>query len=245
MRKKKPTLGRESIVVIVVIVSIILYGAGLLSGLSFSRYVEKRIEEKTEQDISFIVDYVKNLDSDLQSIQIQERFISSLDENNTCKFADVYFSHLKQNLKYFWDLLPARLEQYERGRALSDEYLDLKQQYIRLSLRAWIISNNNYRECKTDVVPILYFYSTECEECVKQGEALDQLKDALLILNKTVIVFTLDFNYPEASLELVKQYFQVKEVPAIIINDRVLQGRLFTSNEILFNLKENGLENSK
>ena len=58
---------------------------------------------------------------------------------------------------------------------------------------------------------------------------------------KTVIVFTLDFNYPESALDLVKEYYQIKEVPAIIVNDKVLQGKLFTANEILLNLKENVL----
>jgi hypothetical protein len=237
--KNKVVMKKRTLIIVALAISIILYAAGLFSGLSFSKYVEQKIKATTEQDISVLEDYIKSLDSDLQSIQIQERFISSLNENDSCKFIDVYFSHLKQNLGYFWELLPSRLEQYERERELSANYLELKQKYIILSLRAWIISDANYKKCNTDLVPILYFYSTDCANCVEQGEVLDSLKDDLLELNKTAIVFTIDYNYPEPALELIKEYYQVNAVPAIVVNNKVLQGRLFSKNEILLNLKGN------
>src|SRR4030043_404805 len=240
--KNKVVMKKRTLVIVALVISIMLYAAGLFSGLSFSKYVEQRIKETTEQDISLIEDYIKSLDSDLQSIQIQERFIASLNDNDTCKFTDVYFSQLRQNLGYFWKLLPSRLEQYERERELSVSYLELKQKYIMLSLRAWIISDTNYKKCNTDLVPILYFYSTECTSCVEQGEVLDELKDGLLELNKTAIVFTIDYDYPEPALELIKEYYQINAVPAIVVNNKVLQGRLFSKNEILINLKGNLVE---
>jgi hypothetical protein len=53
-------------------------------------------------------------------------------------------------------------------------------------------------------------------------------------------VFTVDFNYQEPSLNLIKKYYQVEYVPALIIsdgkNETLLQGRLFTENEIIMKM---------
>jgi len=227
---------KRNLIILAIIISIILYLAGLFSGLSYSKFVQKNIEQKTEQDIAVIVDYVKNLDSDLQSIQIQELFVNSLSENNTCSFADVYFSQVNQNLNYFWKILPARLEEYESLNQPSKEYLELKKQYTTLSLRAWITAKSNYEKCKTRIVPVLYFYSSNCTECIQQGEVLDNVKSFLAEENKSLIVFTVDYNYQEPSLDLIKKYYNVEYVPALIMEDEVLQGRLFTENEIIMRL---------
>ncbi|MBN2052270.1 hypothetical protein JW756_02090 [Candidatus Woesearchaeota archaeon] len=224
---------KKSLIIIAIILSIILYAAGLLSGLSFSKFMEKNIEQKTKADINDIVDYVKSLDSSLQSIQIQERFVQGLNEKDTCKFADVYFSQINQNLNYFWKVLPARLEEYERTVELTPEYLELKRQYTKLSLRAWIISKDNYQKCKTRIIPVLYLYSTNCADCVKQGEVLDDVKNFLVLENKSLIVFTVDYDYNEPALDLVKKYYDINVVPALVINDEALQGRLFSENEII------------
>ena len=227
---------KRNLIIIAAVLSIVLYGAGLLSGLSFSKLVEKNLEQKTKADLNVIVDYVQNLDSDLQSIQIQELFVQSLNENDTCKFADVYFSQINENLNYFWKLLPARLEEYEKNTAPTKEYLDLKRQYTKLSLRAWIIAKENYKRCDTRIVPVLYFYSANCTDCVSQGEALDNVKQALALTNNSLIVFTVDYNYNEPALNLVKKYYKINDVPALIINDHVLIGRLFSENEILVDI---------
>jgi len=233
---KNADVRRRSLIIISVIFALALYVAGLLSGLSFSKFMEKNIEQKTKADINDIVEYVKSLDSDLQSIQIQESFVQSLNEKDTCRFADVYFSQINQNLNYFWKVLPARLEEYERTTEPTQEYLELKRQYTKLSLRAWIISKDNYQKCNTKIIPVLYLYSANCTDCVKQGEVLDNVKNFLAAENKSLIVFTVDSAYKEAALDLVKKYYGISAVPAIIINDAMLQGRLFSENEIILKI---------
>ena len=136
----------------------------------------------------------------------------------------------------YWDVLPTRLEEYEDKNRPTEEYLALKAEYTKVSLRAWIIANSNYERCETEVLPILYFYSKECNDCIMQGEMLDNLKGFLAERGKTMIAFTLDFDYDEPTLDLVKKYYNVTEVPAIVINGKLYQGRLFSENEILFGL---------
>jgi hypothetical protein len=234
---KRKEMKRGTIIMIAIAISILLYAAGLLSGLSYSKFVEQRIESKAERDTAFLVNYIKDLDSNLQSLQIQELFINSLDERDTCRFADTYFAEMSQNLNYFWSVLPSRLEAYERDNKPTQEYLDLKKSYTKLSLRAWVIAKKNYQECDTKIIPILQFYSKDCADCVSQGEVLDSLKEFLAEQDKALIVFTVDYDYNESALNLVKKYYGIRSVPALIVNDKPLQGRLFSGNEILLGLK--------
>ena len=214
---------------IAIVFSIILYFAGLFSGLSFSKFVEQR----TEAEITQLVDYVDHLDGELQSLQLQERFLSSLNTEESCKFSDDYFSQINQDLSYYWSILPSRLEAYEKNNKPTDEYLALKEDYTRLSLRAWIIAQGNFEKCDSDTIPALYFYSDSCPDCVKQGESLDDAKDWLAEDGKRLVVFTVDFNYKEPTLDLVKKYYNITSVPAIVVNGQVLQGRLIPQRELL------------
>jgi len=228
-KKRKPKVG--VIILIALFVSILLYVAGLYSGLS----VSKMIKQDTKQEVSFLVDYVNRLDSNLQSIQLQELFISSLEDADSCKFEKMFFSEVDDNLKYYWSVLPERLEEYETNRKLSEEYLQLKKEYTLLSLRAWIAAKKNYKKCNTTTIPILYFYSTNCEKCVLQGETLDQLKEFLSNRenSSSFTVFTIDFNQNERTIDIIKQLYQINSTPALIIKDNVLQGDVASANEIL------------
>jgi hypothetical protein len=229
---------RRSLIIISVIFALILYVAGLLSGFSFSKFTEKNIEEKTAKELGALMDYVKSLDSDLQSIQIQEMFVGSLNENDTCTFSEVYSSNINKNLNYFWSVLPARLEEYERNIKPTWEYLELKRQYTKLSLRAWIISKNNYDRCNSSIIPILYLYSKNCTGCIKQGEELDKLKQYMKENDKSLMVFTIDFDYDDSAIDLIKEYYKINRVPALIINNKLLQGRIFNESEMIVKLKK-------
>ncbi len=224
----KSTLTRRQILALALVLSVALYLAGLFSGLSASNLAR----EQSRQDFSFLVGYVDTLENELGSLQIQEAFVNSLDETRRCEFAEQRFSQVAEQLNYYWSVFPTRLEEFERSHTLTPEYLKLKNDYTKLSLRAWIIARDNYERCNSDTIPILYFYNASCEQCPVQGEILDGVKKALQTGNKTVLAFTLDLDQDEPSLPLIKEYYNVTEAPAIIVNEHVLQGRLFSEAEI-------------
>ena len=82
------------------------------------------------------------------------------------------------------------------------------------------------------VVSGLYFYSADCEECVKQGEQIDILGRNIKQQGAEIIMFPIDFYLKEPIVENLKKYYNIKSTPAIVINDKVLQGRLFTASEL-------------
>jgi len=229
----RPRISRRNALILAGVLSVALFAAGLLSGLAASKIMEQRVQQRTQQETSFFVDYVNKLDDQLQSTQIQESFVNSLDEEKRCALATTYFAQVAQSLNYYWQRLPSRLEQYEQGRVLSPEYLQLKDEYTKLSLRAWIIARDNERQCNTTVRPILYFYDSDCQACVAQGEVLDEVKAQMTAENITALPFTNDLRQNESAIRLIRTYYNITTVPALVIDDTVLQGRVHSAEEII------------
>lgn len=242
--KSKVTIKRSTLMLIAVVLSAVLFFSGLISGLSYSKYVEARFEENTKKEVGFLIDYVDSLDGELQSLQLQEKFIDSLDEDYKCEFSDAYFSELNPELEYYWNILPQRLEEYESNNEETEEYLALKKEYTKASIRAWITTKNNYNKCNTRIVPILYFYSKDCAICVRQGEELDELRQLLNEAGKDILVFTVDYNYDEPALNLIKTYYNITSVPAIVVNEKVLQGDIVYGGKILLQLKSDTINSA-
>lgn len=228
----RPPISRRNALILAAILSVALFAAGLFSGLAASKIMEQRVQQRTQQETAFFVDYVNKLDDQLQSTQIQESFVNSLDEEKRCALATTYFSQVAQSLNYYWQRLPSRLEQYEQGRTLSTAYLQLKDEYTKLSLRAWIIARDNEQQCNTTVKPILYFYDSDCKACVAQGEILDEVKTKMRAENITALPFTIDLQENESAIKLIKTYYNITKVPALVIDDTVLQGRVYSAEEI-------------
>jgi hypothetical protein len=220
---------RRNAIIISIVISVILFGAGLFSGLS----VSKLIEQRQKEDFSFLVEYVNTLDTNLKSFQIQERFIDSLPSLEACSLKDAYFAQIADSLKYYWSILPERLESYEREHEPSDAYLELKQQYTSLNLRAWMIARENHRECSRDTIPALYFYSVNCTDCVQQGENLDNARELLKEDNMTLVVFTFDEQSPDSALQLIKKYYDIDKTPALVINEQTYQGEILSASQIM------------
>jgi hypothetical protein len=219
------------LIIVAIVLSFMLFGIGLLSGLSYSRYIEQR----TSEDIRSMLEYVHGLDTGVRSLQLQESFIAGLQNSDRCRFSEKYYSQLMSNLSYYWNVLPKRLEEYEFGSQPTNEYIGLKKEYTRLSLRAWMIARANARECDTSTIPVLYLYKPDCQDCIAQGKQLDLLKDLAQKENLTALIFTVDYSADEPTVTLLLQYFDISRAPALVIGEQVLQGNV-TSAQILLNM---------
>jgi hypothetical protein len=224
----KQTLSRKQLI-LASILSILLFGMGLASGL----YVSALVAERQEAESAFLLDHVEQLERDLHAYQLQERFVDSLNETQTCDFAQTYLHKTIEGLADYWSLLPERLEEYERGRLLTPEYIALKERYAIASLRTWIIARKNYDGCGNDPIPILYFYSSDCYECVRQGEALDRAQELFKEQNRSVLVFTMDAYIDLPAVEIIKAYYGIAAVPSLVINELTEQGKLTTAETIV------------
>ncbi len=214
-------IGRKTIVVIAVLISVVMYFAGVLSGL----YANKVVEHKVKQDVDLLKSYTDSSALDMKNMLLLQFFMENMDDR--CRFSKIYLSDLYKQLHLYWQKLPARLEAYEREGAVSDDYVVLKREYTRLSLRIWLIAQTNYGMCNdTEFIPFLYFYSKDCDTCVRQGEIIDSLKQEESLKNKTLVGFPVDADFPDDAIFLLKEYYNVTGVPTIIINRKVLHEEL-------------------
>ncbi len=226
---------KKKLYIIVAVVSLVLYFSGVLSGI----YVSRAFRAQTKQDIGVLEDYVNSVRNSVEDIQVQQTFFNVIGENDTCTFFELSMNDMQRKLELFWGSLPYRLEEYKWPEG--GEYGKLKRDYTFLSLRAWLIAKKYYSECDSNIIPILYFYSENCEECVKQGEELDKFKESLSSKGKNVVAFTLDINQNEASVGMIARYYKIDSAPALAMpNGVVLQGDVFKSQDILNRLNGSG-----
>jgi len=75
------TAERRTLIIVAVILSIVLYLAGALSGLYASKLIEERTKEdigtlqsKTERDMQLLKDYITILDSNVKDMQLEQVF---------------------------------------------------------------------------------------------------------------------------------------------------------------------------
>ncbi|MDD9952979.1 MAG: hypothetical protein OXR66_01435 [Candidatus Woesearchaeota archaeon] len=233
-------VNRKALIVVVLIGALILYIAGVLSGLYANKITEERtadhlqlIRYETEHDIANLREgtaaqlehmqaYITFLETNLNTIQLEQAFLATLDEDEVCRVVNSSLHQLTEQLQVFRERLPFRLELYEKQNTLSEEYKLLKQQYTTLSLRTWLLLRNHYDLC--NIVHGLYLYSRECTHCVVQGEELDTVTATLREQGKEVMLFTVDANARDPALELITTYYEITELPTIILGERVHRG---------------------
>ena len=231
---------RNYIIVFAIIASVVLYLSGVLSGLYANKIAEKStandissLKLETSKDLNVLQRYVNFLDTNLKNMQLGQTFTESLTEEEMCSFSTISLNELFNQLRYYWDRLPYRIEEYERYNEPVEEYNLLKQQYAHLSIRTWIMARSQHEKCNIDLVHGLYFYSADCEKCIKQGEQLDRLNSMVTGEGREIVMFPIDFYLEQPIVNNLKEYYGINVTPAIIINDKVFQGRLFEAEELL------------
>jgi hypothetical protein len=216
-------------IIIAIIVSIVLYFAGVLSGM----YANKIIEKKVNSELDDLRNFTDASVLDIKNVQLQQLFIYEFPNGNSCDFLNLSIKHLYSQLSTYWNKLPNRLEEYEKNNALSSDYISLKREYIRFSLRFWLMATKNNNECSDrSFVPILYFYSKDCTDCILQGTQFDEFGQTMKIQNRTVIVFPVDANFDEDTVYLLRTYYNITELPASVVNGKLIQGRVLSAGEL-------------
>ncbi|RME30758.1 hypothetical protein D6789_04665 [Candidatus Woesearchaeota archaeon] len=249
--KRSPRNPRRNFIIgVALFMSALLYLAGVLSGLYANKILEERtnthlaslkneteqdirtLQEGTQEELQHLQNYINFLETTLKSMQLERLFAETLSQEQACAFSALSMQYLITQLQVYREQLPFRIEAYERDNELSEEYLQLKEQYNALSVQAWIVARNQHLACGTDLVYGLYFYSRDCENCVRQGEELDTFTLSLQREGKDVMLFTIDADSDDPLINIIKNYYSITAVPALIINDNVYQGRVFTANQL-------------
>jgi hypothetical protein len=113
---------------------------------------------------------------------------------------------------------------YEEEQDVSDGRKEIvMRRYILDNLRYWLLARESKQQCSIDIVPILYFYSTECSSCPTQGTILSYYKK---IFGEKVLIFpiNLDFRSEEPMVEIMISQFSIEKNPTIVVDNKKYEG---------------------
>lgn len=185
-----------------VIISAILFISGVYVGYSINK-----------EKLSSIETTMRKITSDVQNFQLEFLFLDVLGENATCPFLGDTLSTIN---KESYDI-GTRLESYGKEGEIQDynEYMNTKREYSRLLIGYWLLANKLKKSCKLDVDTVIYFYSKNCEKCDDQAFILTYFKKNL---GEKILIFTLDGDLDEPSIQVIKRNYNITSYPTLIIN---------------------------
>lgn len=189
-------------IVSAVAISAILFISGVYVGYSINK-----------EKLSSIETTMRKITSDVQNFQLQFLFIDVLGENATCPFLGDTLSEIN---KESYDI-GTRLESYGKESEIHDynEYMNTKREYSRLMIGYWLLANKLKKSCKFDANTVIYFYSKNCTKCDDQAFILTYFKQNL---GDKILVFTLDGDLNEPSIQVIKKNYVITSYPTLIIN---------------------------
>ena len=104
--------------------------------------------------------------------------------------------------------------------------LELKEYYHLLELRHWLFLKNAKKECDKNFELVLYFYSNEgdCRDCEEQGHVLTYVHKKNPVFN----IYSFDVNIDNPALNTLKERYNIKTTPTVIINETIHEGFMST-----------------
>jgi hypothetical protein len=213
---------KKRVYLLAILSSIMLYAVGVFTGAFILSYTEG----KTAEEFSRLHQEIESYQKDLEAIELEQFYLASGQSELGCKFIVASLGRVQSDLDYFWRNLPQKLEVYERYNPPDENYEALKREYMTVSLKAWLLSLSVRERCGEGMLPILYFYSRDCEDCIEQGNVLDQARESL-----GVPVYTIDLNLDSDAIKIVRDTYEIEQAPALIIGDNSYEG-LVTYEEL-------------
>ncbi|MBU2579291.1 hypothetical protein KKA09_04235 [Patescibacteria group bacterium] len=105
------------------------------------------------------------------------------------------------------------------------DFLRFKKYYSILEIKNWLLLEKAAKDCKIDLVSIIYFYSDEkeCPKCQDQQFVLNYIGEKYPFLR----IYSFDYNLELSALRSLKSIYSLtKELPIIIINNKTYYGFL-------------------
>ena len=169
---------------------------------------------------SLIDDINQEQNADYMSLQLQSIYLNSFSEYNNCP---ILATTLKKTVEDLSNSL-SKVIAFEEENDISESRRNvIMRRYALDNLRYWLLAKESKTKCNLDIVPIMYFYATECPSCPNQGTVLTYFKK---LFGEQVLVFpiNLDLREEEPMVEIVMSQFEITKYPTLIIDNKKYEG---------------------
>ena len=163
---------------------------------------------------------IESIRSDLARME-DEFILFSLQDNETCPTLSLFF--IESNTKF--NEIGYRLKYISSSGLESSDFDSLKEEFISMSVKSWLLSKQMKKNCDQGIIPVLFFYSYPCQDCERQEKVLDELKAQL---SYKMVVYSIDTtNATQSSNSLARLFvssYGIDTTPALLINSVVYKG---------------------
>jgi len=191
------------------IITLLIFSLGITLGFILEDYRYNLIEEvNMNQEINYL------------SLQMQYLFLTSFSNLDNCPMIS---ATLKAAITDLEESL-SKVIAYEEEQDVPESRRDMvMRRYALDNLRYWLLAIESKQKCQLDIVPIVYFYSTQCPSCPNQGTVLTFFKNKF---GEKVLVFPIntELKQQEPMVEIVMSQFSINKLPTIIVNNKKYEG---------------------
>lgn len=192
------------------VITILIFTLGLTLGFIFEQYRYTLVEEiNAEQEVKYL------------SLQTQYLYLNSQSSyENNCP---IISTALKETVRDLSSSL-SEVVTYEENQKVSDKRKEIiMRRYAIDNLRYFLLAQEGKKKCNLDIVPIVYFYSTDCPSCPNQGIILTYFKK---LFGEKVLIFpiNLELRSKEPMVEIAMSQFNITKYPTIVINNQKYEG---------------------
>lgn len=190
------------------IITLLIFGLGLTLGMIIDSYRYNVIEEvNSQQEVKYL------------SLQTQYLYLNAFGNYNNCPILSGALKSAVEDLSGSLSEVVAA----EEDKSESDSNTALIRRYALDNLRYWLLAKESKDKCDLDIVPVLYFYASDCPSCPNQGTILTYYKN---LFGEQLLVFpiNLDLRNQETMVEIMVEQFNVTKYPTTVIDNKKYEG---------------------
>ncbi len=225
MNRKKFSIQKT---VLVLLLTIVIFSAGILLG-----------SYNTSKKVSTVIDLSNQLQTQTLGIEVEYDILAE----NICQNKDVlYLTSELFDLSEKLDFMENQLG------SNNDQVSELKKQYFILEARHWMLAKKRVKDCLNNDkgvnnTIVLYFYSNQgdCPQCSEQGAVLSYLHKKY----KGMKIYSFDSNIDSPVVNVLKNLYDIKNTPSLVINNEAHEGFLNTDDFIAFVTNQQKVQVSK
>lgn len=197
----------------------LIFALGLFVGVSLDNLRLEAVKNRITE--------IDNLWNDARLLQ---SYIQRLSDGNSTSYCGFLIEeNLKAGDKIYKE--GSLVEEYEKTNRFTPTFILEKERYALLDLQFWLNSIDLKKVCNANYSNVIYFYS-QYNRTVEQGFQDRVLFELKQNCGPQIIYITFPADMEITTIEVIKNIYNVTEIPAILINESTVLYSPLTLREL-------------